>query len=96
MFVAVGVVSGLAGYLLGASPLWSVAVGAVAPLLLAGAPRFLLATAVGAFTPSRHETNDAMSGTEFEDHVARIARSCGLPVIMTADHRRLGCGPDRR
>jgi restriction system protein len=25
-----------------------------------------------------------MSGTEFEDYVARIARSCGLPVIMTA------------
>ena len=25
-----------------------------------------------------------MSGTEFEDHVARIARSCGVPVIMTS------------
>ena len=25
-----------------------------------------------------------MSGTEFEDYVARIARSCGLPVIMTS------------
>jgi restriction system protein len=25
-----------------------------------------------------------MSGTEFEDHVARIARSCGMPVIMTS------------
>ena len=25
-----------------------------------------------------------MSGMEFEDHVARIARSCGVPVIMTA------------
>lgn len=25
-----------------------------------------------------------MSGEEFEDHVARIARSCGVPVIMTA------------
>jgi restriction system protein len=24
-----------------------------------------------------------MSGTEFEDHVARIARTCGVPVIMT-------------
>ncbi|MCV7072665.1 restriction endonuclease, partial [Mycobacterium rufum] len=26
---------------------------------------------------------DQMSGTEFEDHVARIARSAGVPVIMT-------------
>ena len=25
-----------------------------------------------------------MSGNEFEDYVARIARSCGLPVIMTS------------
>ena len=25
-----------------------------------------------------------MSGTEFEDYVARIARSCGVPVIMTS------------
>ena len=25
-----------------------------------------------------------MSGTEFEDYVARIARSAGVPVIMTA------------
>ena len=24
-----------------------------------------------------------MSGKEFEDYVARVARSCGLPVIMT-------------
>jgi restriction system protein len=25
-----------------------------------------------------------MSGTEFEDYVARVARSCGVPVIMTS------------
>jgi restriction system protein len=25
-----------------------------------------------------------MPGMEFEDHVARIARSCGVPVIMTS------------
>jgi hypothetical protein len=27
---------------------------------------------------------DAMSGMQFEDYVAQAARSCGLPVIMTA------------
>ncbi len=84
MFLAAGVVSGVTAYLLGANPLWSVAIAAVAPLLLAGVPRFLLATVIGAFTPNPRETNDAMSGTEFEDHVARIARTCGVPVIMTA------------
>ena len=84
MFVAAAVVSGVTAYLSGASLLWTVAIGAVTPLLMAAVPRFLLATAVGAFTPSPQETNDAMSGTEFEDHVARIARSCGVPVIMTA------------
>ena len=25
-----------------------------------------------------------MTGMEFEDHIARIARGCGVPVIMTA------------
>ncbi len=84
MFVAAAVVSGVTAYLSGASLLWTVAIGAITPLLMAAVPRFLLATAVGAFSPSPQETNDAMSGTEFEDHVARIARSCGVPVIMTA------------
>ena len=53
---------------------------------LAAAPRFLLATAIGAFTPGPREAPAAaaMSGTEFEDYVARIARSCGVPVIMTS------------
>lgn len=27
---------------------------------------------------------DLMSGQQFEDHVAQVIRSCGLPVIMTA------------
>jgi restriction system protein len=64
----------------------SLAVGLVAPVLLAAAPRFLLATVRGAFTASPREAGptSAMSGMEFEDHVARIARSCGVPVIMTA------------
>jgi len=86
VYVAVGAVSAIAAYLLGADALWSVAIGVVAPILLAAAPRFLWATAVGAFTPSPRESPAAlaMSGTEFEDHVARIARSCGMPVIMTS------------
>jgi restriction system protein len=86
VYVAVGAASAVAAYLLGAGPVWSAVVGIAAPLLLAGAPRFLWATAVGAFTPSPAESPaaSAMSGTEFEDHVARIARSCGLPVIMTS------------
>ena len=86
VYVAVGAVSAIAAYLLGADALWSVAIGVVTPILLAAAPRFLWATAVGAFTPSPRESPAAlaMSGTEFEDHVARVARSCGMPVIMTS------------
>ena len=86
MYVAVGVASAVAAYLLGVSLALSAAIGVVAPILLAAAPRFVWATAVGAFTPSTRETAAAsvMSGTDFEDHVARIARSSGLPVIMTS------------
>jgi restriction system protein len=86
VYVAAGVVSALAAYLLGASVPWCVAIGVVSPVLLAAAPRFLLATAIGAFTPGPRGANEAaaMSGTEFEDYVARIARSCGVPVIMTS------------
>jgi hypothetical protein len=86
VFVAVGVAAGLAAHLLGVRTPWSLVIGAVTPLLLAAAPHFLLATVRGAFTPSPSETPAAlaMSGMEFEDHVARIARSSGVPVIMTA------------
>ena len=50
------------------------------PLLITAAPHVL----AGMRTPSRRENPiDDMSGTEFEDYVARIARSCGVPVIMT-------------
>lgn len=84
-YLAVGVASAVVAYLLGASLAWSAVVGVVAPLVVAAAPRFLAATVIGAFTPGpreRHRAED-MSGTEFEDHVAHIARSCGVPVIMT-------------
>jgi restriction system protein len=86
VYLAVGLSSGLAVFLFGASPLGSVAVALAAPLVLAAAPRFLVATVRGAFTPSPNEAPAAlaMSGLEFEDHVARIARSCGVPVIMTS------------
>jgi restriction system protein len=55
----------------------------VAPAVLAATPRFLLGTIIGASTADPAEDGGAMSGTEFEDDVARIARSCGVPVIMT-------------
>jgi restriction system protein len=86
VYVAIGVASASGAYLLGASIGWSLAIGAVAPILLAATPRFLLATVRGALTPSPREApaSSAMSGIEFEDEVARIARSCGVPVIMTA------------
>lgn len=84
-YVIGGVAAGITAYLLGATPEWSVASGAAAPLLLAVVPRFLLGTIVGASTPRPAEDPAAeMSGTEFEDYVARIARSCGVPVIMTS------------
>lgn len=86
VYAALAVLSGVAAHLLGASPLWTVVVGVVSPLLLAAAPRFLLATAKGAFTqsPSERPAASTVSGMEFEDQIARTARSCGVPVIMTA------------
>jgi restriction system protein len=84
MYAALAVAAGLAAYLLGAAAPWAVAIGAVAPVVLAATPRFLVSAARGAATPSAAEhPAEAMSGTEFEDHVAHIARKCGVPVIMT-------------
>jgi restriction system protein len=83
--VIAGVALGIAACLLGATPAWSLAIGAAAPLVLVAAPRFLMGTIIGASTPSPTEDlAAAMSGMEFEDYVARIARSCGVPVIMTS------------
>ena len=82
LYLVAGVVSGIAAYLLGGSPIWVVAIGAVAPALLAAAPHFLHGTIVGLST--RDDLAADMSGTEFEDYVARIVRSCGVPVIMTS------------
>ena len=82
LYAVAGVVSGIAAYLLGASPVWSLAVSAVAPALLAAVPRFLRGALVG--MSMRDDATTEMSGIEFEDYVARVVRSCGVPVIMTS------------
>jgi restriction system protein len=81
IYAALAVAAGVAAYLLGAAAPWAVAIGGAAPVLLAATPQFLAGAFRGAttLTPQTEE----MSGTEFEDHVAHIARKCGLPVIMT-------------
>jgi restriction system protein len=79
--VAVGVIA----WALGATPGWSVVVAAAAPVIFVAAPRFLRGALLGVRTPHpREDPAAAMSGTEFEDYVARIARSSGAPVIMTS------------
>ncbi len=82
LYVLVAVASGVAAHLVGAAPVWSLAIGAIAPAILAVAPHFLRGTLAGLSTPD--DVAVEMSGTAFEDHVARIARSSGLPVILTA------------
>lgn len=78
--VAVGLVAGGAAYLQGFDWRVAVVVAVAAPLLLALAPHVL----TGMRTPGQRENPiDDMSGTEFEDYIARIARTCGVPVIMT-------------
>lgn len=59
-------------------------IGGAVPLILAATPRFLAGAFHGARMPSaREQAATEMTGLEFEDHVAQVARSCGLPVIMT-------------
>ncbi|KUH93141.1 restriction endonuclease [Mycolicibacterium acapulense] len=85
LYLASASAAGVAAWLLGLAPQWSLALGLVAPLVLAALPHFLAGTLVGVTTPgAREDVTAAMSGPEFEDHVARVARSCGAPVIMTA------------
>jgi restriction system protein len=80
--VFVAAASGIAAYVVGATPAWSVVIGALAPAILAAAPHFLRGTIVGLSAPG--DVAAEMSGTEFEDHVAQVVRSCGVPVIMTS------------
>lgn len=76
-----GIAAGGIAHVAGAR--WPLALTAalLAPLLMAAAPHFLS----GLRTPARGENPiDTMSGTEFEDYIARLVRSCGVPVIMTS------------
>lgn len=83
-YVVVAIAAGIAAYVAGLDLRWSVAAAVLAPAL----PAFLVGVLRGARTPSAREdpavAKQAMTGTEFEDHVARIARSSGASVIMTA------------
>jgi len=62
--------------------MWSLAIGALAPAVVTAIPRFLRGALTGLST--RDDIATEMSGTEFEDYVARVVRSCGVPVIMTS------------
>jgi restriction system protein len=85
VYLLTAVTAGLAAWVLGVAPVWSLLIGALAPVVLAAAPGFLLGTVVGVSTRDpREDATAEMSGEEFEDYVARVARSCGMPVIMTS------------
>lgn len=79
--LAVGITAGTLTYAAGAGWPLTLAIAGLAPLAVAAIPHFL----AGLRTPAPNENPiDVMSGTEFEDYIARIARSCGAPVIMTS------------
>jgi restriction system protein len=82
LYMVAAVASGIVAYLLDATPVWGLAIGALAPAVLAATPYFLRGALDGVSTPDDEAAE--MSGTEFEDYIARIARACGLPVIMTS------------
>ncbi|CAN5335422.1 restriction endonuclease [soil metagenome] len=80
----VGLLAGIAAYASGIGSWWSLTVAVSVPATLLLAPRFLGGAVAGARTPgARERPTEAMSGTEFEDYVAHVARTCGVPVIMT-------------
>jgi restriction system protein len=85
LYAALGIAAGATAYLAGADLGWTALAGLLIPAGAVAAPRFLRAAVVGVATPGAHEgpAHTDMSGTEFEDYIARIARSCGVPVIMT-------------
>ncbi|MEU0495597.1 restriction endonuclease [Mycobacterium sp. NPDC006124] len=84
IYGVVALVAGIAAYVAGFDLRWSGAVAILTPAL----PAFLVGVLRGARTPAAREdpavAKQSMTGTEFEDHVARIARSSGASVIMTA------------
>lgn len=82
--IAAGAAAAIASHLAGVDVAWSLVIGVLMPLVLAATPRLLLGAFHGAATPSvREQASTEMTGLEFEDHVAHIARKCGLPVMMT-------------
>ncbi|MDG4664204.1 restriction endonuclease [Mycobacterium sp. 236(2023)] len=85
LYMALGIAAGATVYLAGSHVVLSLVAALLIPVLVMAAPRFLRAAIVGAATPGAHErpADADMSGLEFEDYVARIARTCGVPVIMT-------------
>ncbi len=86
MSAVLALAAGVSAHVAGAGPGWSALAALLAPAVAAAAPHFLLAAVRGALTPGERERSagDRMSGMEFEDYVARIARSAGVPVIMTS------------
>jgi restriction system protein len=87
LYAALGVAAGITSHLAGVHLPWSACTAVLAPVVVAVTPRFVMGLLRGATTPAHAEDPNValadMSGTEFEDHVARIARKCGVPVIMT-------------
>ena len=82
---AAGLACTCAVHLSGSSPTASVVAGLCAAAAVVLGPHFLRGAWRGVATASpREDRTAAMTGVEFEDYVARIARSCGQPVIMTA------------
>jgi restriction system protein len=83
VYLVVAIASGIGVHALGVDWPWSIGLGVLAPAL----PAFLVGVLRGARTPAAREdpaiAKQAMSGMEFEDHVARIARASGAPVMMT-------------
>lgn len=81
LYGALGAASGLSAHLLGWPSGIVMGLAVAVPLLAAAAPRFVLGAISGVSASSAPE--DKMTGTQFEDYIAHIARSCGVPVIMT-------------
>jgi restriction system protein len=78
--------AGIAAYAAGAGPGWWLAAAMVAGLLVAPGllGGFVRGAIAGVRTPlTRENPTQSMSGIQFEDYVATVARSCGVPVIMT-------------
>lgn len=83
---ALGAAAGITAHLAGAHLSISILTALLVPAIVVATPRFVGAAVVGAATPGARERapQTDMSGTEFEDYVAGIARTCGVPVIMTS------------